>query len=338
MSADNYEKRIFESCTEGDHQLIHQRTKYLSEHLNFGMESLNSDLLSFKEEAVSLIYELNNAKNLQAVYKFNKKELPDFYLIAEQTSALFSAQLLKVEMFKNNQETFNQIADIHEKWRNNLREFLNVTKSHFNKHCKKNKIEEELFTKWYNEWSEIRLSIERHIEPLIKAGIEKVLPFKEIIRISDLTSKFLTDEYDLLYSKQLIPIYQYHYSDKKTGELLLTLEKESLIHKILSKFRSKIEDIIFDVDTNEGRLFIVRWAQDWYEEQIDNIVTFTANKDVSDKIAKDTLKDLHELKQRNFETVLLDKKAYAEANKELTDAFNALMFKMRKEAEKKQTI
>ncbi len=49
VSADNYEKRIFESCTEGDHQLIHQRTKYLSEHLNFGMESLNSDLLSFKE-------------------------------------------------------------------------------------------------------------------------------------------------------------------------------------------------------------------------------------------------------------------------------------------------
>ncbi|MCB5250334.1 MAG: hypothetical protein LHW49_04145, partial [Candidatus Cloacimonetes bacterium] len=235
----------------------------------------------------------------------------------------------------NNQETFNQIVDIHEKWRNNLREFLNVTKSHFNKHCKKNNIEEELFTKWYNEWSEIRLSIERHIEPLIKAGIEKVLPFKEIIRISDLTSKFLTDEYDQLYSKQLIPIYQKYAFDKKTGEIHLTLEKESFIQNILSKFRSEIEDVIFDVDTNEGRLFIVRWAQDWYEEQIDNIVTFTANKDISDKIAKDTLKDLHELKQRNFETVLLDKKAYAEANKELTDAFNALMFKMRTEAEKK---
>ncbi|MDX9978360.1 MAG: hypothetical protein RBS16_10080, partial [Candidatus Cloacimonadales bacterium] len=289
----------------------------------------------FKEEAVSLIYELNNAKNLQAVYKFNKKELPDFYLIAEQTSAMFSDQLLKVEMFKNNQETFNQIADIHEKWRNNLREFLNVTKSHFTEHCKKNNIEEELFTKWYNEWSEIRLSIERHIEPLIKAGIEKVLPFKEIIRISDLTSKFLTDEYDQLYSKQLIPIYQKYAFDKKTGEIHLTLEKESFIQNILSKFRSEIEDVIFDVDTNEGRLFIVRWAQDWYEEQIDNIVTFTANKDISDKIAKDTLKDLHELKQRNFETVLLDKKAYAEANKELTESFNALMFKMRTEAEKK---
>ena len=100
--------------------------------------------------------------------------------------------------------------------------------------------------------------------------------------------------------------------------------------QIVSNFQEELTTVIFALESAEERLFLLKWAEKILNVQVEEILVFVADNDLS-KISQEVLKEFSALRKQNFETFLSDSKAYSTALKEREKEFNSLIFKMRKD-------
>ena len=91
-----------------------------------------------------------------------------------------------------------------------------------------------------------------------------------------------------------------------------------------------MQEIIFNCKNAEDRIFILNWADDLLDIQIDEILVFVADNDLQ-KISREILGEFAALKQKNFDIYLTDAKAYGEESAHREKEYNSLVFKMRKD-------
>ena len=107
------------------------------------------------------------------------------------------------------------------------------------------------------------------------------------------------------------------------------LETENKLYKLTANFQSALQSIIFNCTKAEDRIFILNWANDLLDIQIDDILALISDNDL-DSISDTILSEFSRLKQKNYEIYLADAKSYAEEQARRDKQFNSLLFKMRK--------
>lgn len=74
--------------------------------------------------------------------------------------------------------------DIWEKWSENYRVFKTTYFEDLKASCEDDSIEEEIWSKWYEDWQSIRFAIEQKVQPIIERGLKSSIPTATETKVS----------------------------------------------------------------------------------------------------------------------------------------------------------
>lgn len=334
------------NLTEEENILFKTRQQFFKKHFELGMSSVKSKLLSVKKQADDLEYridEINDGNNaIKELALLEKEERASFNFVTENTANIIKNALIKIEYFEKNKLFATNIIDLEDKWTENYKVFKTTIKEQLKNNCEEDSIEEEIWSLWYEDWTKKRCIIEMCFLPLVEKVLKgyfitNKLQTDDNEKVSNVTTVekliALLENYkcnlDNFYLEERKNIYQ-KFAFQAGGDLQEKFEAESELYKISSQFQKNLQDIIFDLDKAEERIFLLRWANDLIDIQIDEILDFVKDKELS-KISQNVLVEFADLKRKNYENFISDAKAYSEERANREKQYNSLMFKMRKE-------
>lgn len=326
------------NLTDEENALLSERQRYFQKNFSLGMNSVKSKILAVKKQADDIEYrieEINNRDNaIFELAELEQEKRASFSFIAENTATIIKNALLKIEYFQNNQDFVINAINIWEKWTEDYRVFKTTYKEDLKASCEEDGIEEEIWTKWYNDWKKIRFEIEQKVQPIIERGLKSKIPTEKetdkgiVEKLIDILetyknsiNKFFIEERKGIYQKFVF---------QAGGELQEKFESESQLYKCTFELQSALQEIIFICKNAEDRVFILKWANSLLDIQIDEILDFVANNDLQ-KISQTIISEFSALKQKNYEIYLADAKAYSEEKGRREKQYNSLIFKMRKD-------
>ena len=168
--------------------------------------------------------------------------------------------------------------------------------------------------------------------PLIKEGLSGNFDVEKkgvavIEEVVELLQEY-KEKVDQFYKNERSAIYV-SYAFTANGELQEKFATELKLYEISSNFQKKLQDIIFSLEKNENKIFLINWANNLIDLPVDETINFIELKKL-DAIPEQVLNQFMELKKKNFEVYLSDAKAYGEEQERREKEFNSLIFKMRK--------
>lgn len=324
--------------TDDENELLSSRQKYFKKLFSVEMVSVKNKLLAIKKQADDLedkIERINDGDNaLYELALLEKEERVSFSFLAENTAMILKNALVKVEYFQKNYDFVKASIEIWENWNEDYKVFKTTYKEEMKKFCEDDSIESEVWSKWYEDWRKLRFAIETKLQPIIERGLKSVIPVSQ--QTKDSVTLLLIqaletykNAIDKFYLEERKGIYQ-KFAFQAGGDLQDKFETESELYKRTAAFQSQLQDIIFNCSNTEDRIFILRWANDLLDIQIDEILTFVVDKDLQ-QISNTLLNEFSLLKQKNFSSYLMDVKAYSEEKSRREKEYNSLIFKMRKD-------
>ncbi|MGM9571171.1 MAG: hypothetical protein ACI3ZR_03040 [bacterium] len=324
--------------TDEENTLLAERQHYFQKRFSLGMHSVKSKILAVKKQADALEYRIDEIDNgedaIHQLALLEKEERASFGFIAENTAKIIKNALLKIEYFQEHHQFVMNAVDIWEKWSENYRVFKTTYREDLKAVCEDDGIEEETWSKWYEDWQSIRLAVEYKVQPIIEQGLKAFIPTiaETEVSVPELLIAAL-DEYkraiDKFFLEERKGIYQ-KFIFQAGGELQDKFETESELYKCTASLQTALQEIIFNCSKAEDRVFILKWANSLLDIQIDEILDFVADNDLQ-KISQTILSEFAELKQKNYDVYLADAKAYGEEKSRREKEYNSLIFKMRKD-------
>ena len=333
------------SLTEEENELLKKRQKYFEKKLSLGMNTTKRKLISVKEDADNIEYRLDEIDDgdnpIKELGIIENETRASFSLLAENTAKIIKNALKKLEFFEENRSYVIKSIDIWEKWTEDYKVFKTTYKEDLKTTSEEDGIEEEIWSNWYKEWQNKRFIIENKIQTAIDRGLkvstrsldkkDKIQNVMNYVMMINALEKY-KKSIDKFYLEERKAIYQ-KYAFVPGGDLQEKFESEQMIYNYVSEFYNDIQKIIFSCKSTEDRIFILKWANDIMELQIDEVLDFVANKDLQ-KISKKILDEFSDIKKKNYDVYISDAKAYGEAKAKRDKEYNSLIFKMRKEISK----
>lgn len=316
--------------------LLKERQKFFKKNFELGMNEVTKKLLSYKKQAQDIedrIDDINEGNNgISELAELENEKRASFSFIAENTANIVKNALIKMDYFEKNKDFAVAAINLWDKWSMDYKVLKTTYKEDLKNSCEKEDIEEEVWMKWFNDWCNTRFVIEEQFMPLIKEGLNGNFEAekKGVAIIEDVVA--LLDEYkkkvDNFYKNDRSAIYV-NYVFAANGELQEKFETELKLYKISSEFQKKLQDIIFSLEKNENKIFLINWANNLIDLPVDEIINFVQLNNL-DSIPQNVLNQFIELKKKNFESYLSDAKAYGKEQERRDKEFNSLIFKMRK--------
>lgn len=326
------------NLTEDENKLLSGRQRYFQKNFSLGMNSVKNKILAVKKQADDLEYridEIDNGENsIHDLAVLEQEQRASFSFIAENTAKIIKNALLKIEFFEAHHEFVMNAINIWESWTEDYKIFKTTYKEDMKHDCEDDGIEEEIWSNWYKDWQQLRYAIELKVQPVIEWGLKGEIPVNEE-KAKNVPERLIEalEEYknnvDGFYKEERKGIYQ-KFVFQAGGDLQDKFETESGIYKYTAAFQSTLQDIIFNCKNAEDRVFILNWANNLLDIQIDEILDFVADNDLQ-KISHTILNEFAALKQKNYDIYLADVKAYSEEKSRREKEYNSLIFKMRKD-------
>lgn len=324
------------NLNQRENDLLKERQKFFKKNFELGMNDVTKKLLSYKKQAQDIedrIDDINEGNNgISELAELENEKRASFLFIAENTANIVKNALIKMDYFEKNKDFAVAAINLWDKWSMDYKVLKTTYKEDLKNNCEKEEIEEEVWMKWFEDWCNIRFVIEQQFMPLIKEGLNGNFEAekKGVVIIEDIVA--LLDEYkkkvDNFYKNDRSAIYV-NYVFVANGELQEKFETELKLYKISSEFQKKLQDIIFSLEKNENKIFLINWANNLIDLPVDEIINFVQLNNL-DSIPQNILNQFIELKKKNFESYLSDAKAYGKEQKRRDKEFNSLIFKMRK--------
>ena len=328
------------NLSKKENELLKERQRFFKNNFELGMNEVAKRLLSYKKQAQNIeerIEVINDGDDgIEKLAELESEKRAKFSFIAENTANIVENALIKIDYFEKNKDFAIAAINLWDKWSMDYKVLKTTYKEDLKNNCEKEEIEEEVWMKWFNDWCNTRFVIEQQFMPLIKEGLSGNFEAekKGIIIIEDVVD--LLDEYkkkvDNFYKNDRSAIYV-NYVFVANGELQEKFEIELKLYKISSEFQKKLQDIIFSLEKNENKIFLINWANNLIDLPVDEIINFVQLNNL-DSIPQNVLNQFIELKKKNFESYLSDAKAYGKEQERRDKEFNSLIFKMRKGLEK----
>lgn len=326
------------NLSDDENALLSERQRYFQKKFSLGMHSVKSKILAVKKQADDLEYRIDEIDNgddaIHELALLEKEERASFRFIAENTAKIIKNALLKIEYFQDNHQFVMNAIDIWEKWSENYRVFKTTYREDLKTACEDDSIEEEIWSKWYEDWQRIRFAIEQKVQPIIERGLKSSIPTltETNISVPELLIAALgqyKSSIDKFFIEDRKGIYQ-KFVFQAGGELQDKFESESELYKCTISLQSTLQKIIFNCANVEDRVFILKWANSLLDIQIDEILAFVAENGLQ-RISQTILSEFATLKQKNYDVYLADVKAYGEEKLRREKEYNSLIFKMRKD-------
>lgn len=331
------------NLTEQENALLESRQAFFKKNLSLGMNTVKSKLLAVKKQADDLesrIDEINEGQNsIKELAQLEKKDRISFAFLAENTAKIIKNALLKIEFFESHHQFVLHAIEIWESWSEDYRVLKTTYKEDLKNTCQEDEVEEEIWTKWYDDWTKLRFAIEQKIQPIIERGLKSNIPVysnhdKNVPeRLIDVLEDY-KNNIDKFFLEGRKGIYQ-KYVFQSGGVLQEKFETESILYGFIGNLQAQLQDVIFDCKNAEDRIFILNWANSLLDISIDEILEFVADNDLQ-SISREILNEFAALKQKNYDIYLADAKAYAQEKAKREKEYNSLMFKMRKDLMKQQ--
>lgn len=330
------------SLTEEENRLLSERQRYFQKNFSLGMNGIKTKILAVKKQADDLEYRIDEIDDGEdSIHKLavlEGEQRASFAFLAENTAKILKNALLKIEFFEAHHAFVLSAVAAWEQWTEDYRIFKTTYWETMKNDCEGDGIEQEIWTKWYQDWQKLRYKIEEKVQPVIEHGLKGDMPVQKNKEIS-VPEQLLAvlqqyrNQIDDFYKNERKGIYQ-KFAFQTVGELQDKFETEGSLYKYVAQMQSSLQDIIFNCKKAEDRVWILNWANSLLDIQIDEILEFVADKDLQ-KISHIILDEFAALKQKNYEIYLADAKAYGEEQARREKEYNSLIFKMRKDLMKK---
>lgn len=324
------------NLNQRENKLLKERQKFFKKNFELGMNDVTKKLLSYKKQAQDIedrIDDINEGNNgISELAELENEKRASFSFIAENTANIVKNALIKMDYFEKNKDFAVSAINLWDEWSMDYKVLKTTYKEDLKNSCEKEDIEEEVWMKWFEDWCNTRFVIEEQFMPLIKEGLNGNFEAekKGVAIIEEVVA--LLDEYkkkvDNFYKNDRSAIYV-NYVFAANGELQEKFETELKLYKISSEFQKKLQDIIFSLEKNENKIFLINWANNLIDLPVDEIINFVQLNNL-DSIPQNVLNQFIELKKKNFESYLSDAKAYGKEQERRDKEFNSLIFKMRK--------
>lgn len=323
--------------TAKENALLCERQRYFASRFSLGMTSVKSKILAVKHQAEELEYRIDEIDNgedaIHQLALLEKEERASFGFIAENTAKIIRNALKKIEYFEVNHQYVVWAINAWEEWTEKYKVFKTTYREELRSSCESDSIEEEIWQDWYADWQSLRFKIEQKVQPIIEKELHERIAMIEEDEISvaqQIISELAVyrDAVDSFYLEERKGIYQ-NFVFQSNGDVQDKLETESKLYKLTAQFQTALQSIIFNCAKAEDRIFILNWANDLLDIQIDDILALVSDNDL-DKISDTILTEFSELKKKNYEIYLADAKSYGEEQARRDKQFNSLLFKMRK--------
>lgn len=326
-----------------ENNLLQKRQRFLQGKLSLDMSVVKRRLLAIKEQAEDMedrIELINGSENFfKDLARLEKEDRPSFALVAEDTANILMNALQRINYIEINRRFATVAVDIWEQWTEDYKIFKTKDKEELKNSAEQDGIDESIWQSWYADWQKLRFTIEEKIQPALARGLKGDIPTEkenEITVIEQLIRclEMYKENIDKFYLEKRKSIYQ-KYAFAPGGDLQDKFEAESELYKRTAKFQSDLQEIIFSCTKTADRMFILKWAENLLDIQIDEIIAFVADKDLQ-QISREVLQSFSALKQKNYDAYLNDAKAYSQEKANREKQYNSLMFKMRNELNKQK--
>lgn len=325
-----------------ENDLLAGRQAFFQKNFTLSIDNVQNQLVSVIRQADDLeqrLAEINSRSNsIASLSELQAEKRPSLLLVIENIANTIKNTLLKIEFFEAEKALVKSVVTALYSWHDDYVLFKSVKSQELNSICQEDEIESEVYTAWYIDWQKKRFAVEKLLLPLVEFALMGKLLEKDVNGLSIIEKTIaILEQYkksiDDFYLHERKTIYQ-KFAFQAGGDLQEKFEAEGELYKLVSALQSELTTLIFSINNTEERLFLLKWADRLLDIQIDEIVKFVQDNNLS-KISEELLREFVGLKQQNFETFLSDSKIYAEALKEREKEYNSLVFKMRKELMKK---
>ena len=326
-----------DQLTAGENNLLRERQRYFASRFSLGMNSVKSKILAVKHQADELEYRIDEIDNgddaIHQLALLEKEERASFSFIAENTAKIIRNALKKIEFFEANHQYVVWAIEAWEQWTEKYKVFRTTYREELKGSCEEDGIEEEIWQKWFSDWQTLRFRIEQKFQPIVEHELRSRVAMAEEDEISVAQQiiaelEVYRNAVDTFYREERKGIYQ-NFAFQSNGDIQDKLEAESKLYKLTADFQNALQSIVFNCAKAEDRIFILNWANDLLDIQIDDVLALISDNDL-DKISETILTEFSELKKKNYEIYLADAKSYGEEQARRDKQFNSLLFKMRK--------
>lgn len=320
-----------------ENALLDDRQRYFASRFSLGMNSVKSKILAVKHQADELEYRIDEIDNgddaIHQLALLEKEERASFSFIAENTAKIIRNALKKIEFFEENHQYVVWAIEVWEQWTEKYKVFRTTYREELKGSCEEDGIEEEIWQKWFCDWQALRFRIEQKFQPIVEHELrERVAMVKEdeisVAQQIIAELEVYRNAVDTFFREERKGIYQ-NFAFQSNGDIQDKLEAESKLYKLTADFQNALQSIVFNCAKAEDRIFILNWANDLLDIQIDDVLALISDNDL-DKISETILTEFSELKRKNYEIYLADAKSYGEEQARRDKQFNSLLFKMRK--------
>ena len=330
--------------TDEENALLSERQLYFQKKFSLGLSNAKSKILAVRKQADSLesrIDEIDNGDDsIHELALLEKEERASFSFVAENMAKIIKNALQKMDYFQNNRQFITNVIGLWETWSEDYRIFKTTYREDLKATCEEDGIEEDTWGKWYVDWQNIRFAIEQKLKPMIERGLKAPVPAvtETEVSIPEQSIRILNDYkhmVDTFFIEDRKGIYQ-KFAFQPGGEMQDKFETESELYKYTVSLQGALQEVIFNCENAEDRVFILTWANSLLDIQIDGILDFIADKDLK-QLSETLLSEFAALKQKNYDTYLTDAQAYSKERSRREKEYNSLVFKMRKDLMKEWT-
>ena len=182
---------------------------------------------------------------------------PSFAFLVESLIQIVQDVLDKQKFLASNQKFISSVAKIQADWSVAYKAFKTSLREELIIICRKDSIDGENFSAWYEDWQTKRFAIEQRFLPLVEFGLKRNL-LDLIERVLAILQSY-RDAVDKFYLHERKNIYQ-KFAFTRGGHLQEKFETESELYKLTEKFRRDLQAIIFSSDAEE-KIFLLRWSE-----------------------------------------------------------------------------
>ncbi len=322
------------ALTDEENALMAARQKFFRERFALETSSIRNKLMLVKAQADKLEARLDaiddSENSLQEMAALEQEQRASFAFVTENTAKIVKSGLVRIEYFEANFALIKNAIDIWSKWSESYRLFKTMYKNEFEKVSEADGIEERECRIWYGEWQQLRFEMEKMIQPMIERGYIPTIE-NTPISVAEQCIAALEDykmKIDTFYMEERRGLYQ-KYIFVNSGDLQDKFESEGSLYRLTITFQNVLKKIIFNCSRMDDRVFIATWAGALLNSRIDAILQFVEQKEL--EVTGSVLEEFAELKQKDYETILANEKAYSDEQVRLEKQYNATVFKMRKE-------
>lgn len=328
-----------DNFTEEENNFMRKRQNMFSKKFDLNINGTREQLLNIKRQANEKEMQIddinNNLDSLQKLYEVKNENHVDYAFVVENTTNIVEKCIDRINLFSGNQDYITWALETLNEWNENYKIFKITYIDELISSCKNDEIEDQYYLNWVDKWQDIRFKIEEKFEPIILKEMNKNIDFDSNsdsdVKISQRLIASLETykkDIDLFFLDERKSIYQ-KFAFQNNGDVQEKLEAESKLYELTAKLQKSLRDIIFDCSNSEDRIYILKWAGDLLDIQIDEVLDTMLNDDIKEQSGM-ILSEFAELKKKNYDIYLADAKTFADAQAERDKQFNSLLFKMRK--------